>query len=39
VLTDEPMEEPPVKLAEAVTTKNLSPDDYWALKLGETREW
>ena len=39
MMTDEPMDEPPVKLADAVKAKNLSPDDYWALKLGETREW
>ncbi len=39
VLTDEPMDEPPKKLYEAVDLLRLSRDDYWALKLGETREW
>lgn len=39
VLTDEPMDEPPKKLYEAVDALKLSHDDYWTLKLGETREW
>jgi L-ascorbate metabolism protein UlaG (beta-lactamase superfamily) len=39
VLTDEPMDEPPKKLYETVAQKQLSKDDFWALKLGETREW
>lgn len=39
VMTDEPMDEPPKKLVEAVDANNLSRDDYWGLKLGETREW
>jgi N-acyl-phosphatidylethanolamine-hydrolysing phospholipase D len=39
VLTDEPMDEPPKKLYEAVDALKLSREDYWALKLGETREW
>ncbi|MBW7889042.1 MAG: MBL fold metallo-hydrolase [Bacteroidetes bacterium] len=39
LMTDEPMDEPPKKLAEAVTQKNLSPENYWAFKLGEVREW
>lgn len=39
VLTDEPMEEPPQKMAEAVDARGLSRDDFWAMKLGETREW
>lgn len=39
VMTDEPMDEPPKKLYEAVAAQQLSPDDIWALKLGETKEW
>ncbi len=39
VLTDEPMDDPPKKLSEVVTLHQLSKDDFWALKLGETREW
>lgn len=39
VLTDEPMDEPPKKLTEAVSARNLPREDFWALKLGETREW
>jgi len=39
VLTDEPMDEPPKKLYEAVETKKLLRDDYWVMKLGETKEW
>lgn len=39
VLTDEPMDEPPKKLYEAVARQQLLKEDYWALKLGETKEW
>jgi len=38
-MTDEPMDEPPKKLYDAVNARNLSRSDYWVLKLGETREW
>jgi len=38
-MTDEPMEEPPKKLYEAVDEQKLSRDNFWVLKLGETREW
>ena len=39
VLTDEPMDEPPKKLYEAVAQQQLLKEDYWTLKLGETKEW
>ena len=39
VMTDEPMDEPPKKLYDTVTQQQLSKDDYWALKIGETKEW
>ncbi|MFA6455921.1 MAG: MBL fold metallo-hydrolase [Bacteroidota bacterium] len=39
VMTDEPMDEPPKRLANAVAQKQLSKEDFWALKIGETREW
>lgn len=39
LMTDEPMDEPPKKLFEAVAEKNCKRDDYWVFKLGETREW
>lgn len=39
VLTDEPMEEPPKKLAEAAEAKGLNKGECVAMKLGETREW
>ncbi len=39
VLTDEPMEEPPKRLLETVKQRQLDPADFWALQLGETREW
>lgn len=39
VLTDEPMDEPPKKMYGIVEEKKLSKNDYWALRLGETREW
>ena len=39
VLTDEPMDEPPKKLLNAVEQQNLSIEDFWTPKLGETREW
>jgi N-acyl-phosphatidylethanolamine-hydrolysing phospholipase D len=39
VLTDEPMDEPPKKLYEAVSKRQLTKEDFWALKIGETREW
>ena len=38
-MTDEPIDEPPKKLYEAVEAKKLSRDDFWVFKLGETREW
>jgi L-ascorbate metabolism protein UlaG (beta-lactamase superfamily) len=39
VMTDEPMDEPPKKLTEAVNRLQLPKEDFWAMKLGETREW
>jgi N-acyl-phosphatidylethanolamine-hydrolysing phospholipase D len=38
-MTDEPMEEPPKKLTEAVAAHQMSADDFWVFKLGEMREW
>lgn len=35
-LTDEPMEEPPRRLKEAIQAKALSPDEFLVLKHGET---
>ncbi len=39
VMTDEPMDEPPQKLYEAVDAQKFPHDDFWIFKLGETREW
>ena len=39
VLTDEAMDEPPKRLKEAAAAQGCVPEDLWALKLGETREW
>ncbi|MFA6467791.1 MAG: MBL fold metallo-hydrolase [Bacteroidota bacterium] len=39
VMTDEPMDEPPKRLAHAVAQKQFSKDDIWVLKIGETKEW
>ena len=36
-LTDEAVEEPPVRAREAWTTAGLPPDDLWVLAHGETR--
>jgi L-ascorbate metabolism protein UlaG (beta-lactamase superfamily) len=37
VLTDEPLDEPPRRLARALREANLAPDAFWALHVGETR--
>lgn len=39
ILTDEPMDEPPKKMMEAAARNQLTEEDCWTLKLGETREW
>jgi N-acyl-phosphatidylethanolamine-hydrolysing phospholipase D len=39
VLTDEPMDEPPKKLFEAVDGHHCTADDFWVMQLGETKEW
>jgi N-acyl-phosphatidylethanolamine-hydrolysing phospholipase D len=36
ILTDEPLDEPPVKLGQALREKNLSPEDFLVLRHGET---
>lgn len=36
MLTDEPLDEPPKRLKEALRTEGLSPDEFVALKHGET---
>lgn len=36
-LTDESLYDPPVRLAEALKTRNLPADAFWVLKHGETR--
>lgn len=37
VLTDEPMDEPPRKLAHALREAGISPGRFWVLEHGETR--
>lgn len=37
ILTDEPLDEPPVRLAEALGEKGLDADVFWVLRHGETR--
>ena len=39
VMTDEPMDEPPKKLFEAVVQRQLPKENFFASKLGETIEW
>jgi L-ascorbate metabolism protein UlaG (beta-lactamase superfamily) len=36
-LTDEPLDEPPRKLDEALAASGLSRDDFWVFRHGETR--
>jgi N-acyl-phosphatidylethanolamine-hydrolysing phospholipase D len=36
ILTDEPLDEPPVKLDQALRAKSLSREDFFVLKHGET---
>ncbi len=38
-MTDEPMEEPPVKMLEAAALKGIAKESCWGQKLGETRFW
>lgn len=38
-LADEPLEEPPVRLAHEARRLGLGPDRVWTLKPGETRSW
>jgi L-ascorbate metabolism protein UlaG (beta-lactamase superfamily) len=37
LLTDEPLDEPPRKLDEALAASGLSRDDFWVFRHGETR--
>ena len=37
VLTDEALDEPPQRLARALTDANLSAQDFWVMRHGETR--
>ena len=37
VLTDEPLDEPPQRLRRALTAANLSDDDFWLMRHGESR--
>ncbi|WP_153306330.1 MBL fold metallo-hydrolase [Desulfatiglans anilini] len=37
ILTDEPLDEPPVRLAEALAERGLDGDVFWVLQHGETR--
>ncbi len=37
-LADEPLDEPPKALAQALREKNLSDNDFWVLNHGETRK-
>mmetsp|Transcript_25475 Transcript_25475/g.35745 ORF Transcript_25475/g.35745 Transcript_25475/m.35745 type:complete len:368 (+) Transcript_25475:110-1213(+) len=37
ILTDEPEDEPPQKLAEEVVKQNLRPEDFIVTKIGETK--
>lgn len=39
ILADEPMNEPPIRMHQAAEKLQLAKEDFWALKLGETREW
>jgi N-acyl-phosphatidylethanolamine-hydrolysing phospholipase D len=36
-LTDEPMDEPPVRARAAWDRAGFAPDDFWLLRHGETR--
>jgi N-acyl-phosphatidylethanolamine-hydrolysing phospholipase D len=38
-LSDEPLEEPPVRFAMAAKAAGFSPDRFWNLKIGETRNF
>jgi N-acyl-phosphatidylethanolamine-hydrolysing phospholipase D len=38
VLTDEPLDEPPAKLAEARKAAGIAPDEFFVMKHGETRD-
>jgi N-acyl-phosphatidylethanolamine-hydrolysing phospholipase D len=37
--SDEPLEEPPVKLREEVGRRQLPPENFLVFMIGETREW
>jgi len=37
VMTDEPLDEPPQKLAQALIASRISADAFWVLRHGETR--
>ena len=37
VLTDEPLDEPPQRLRRALIAANLSDNDFWVMRHGETR--
>ena len=38
ILTDEPLDEPPVKLAQARTAAGLPPEAFFVMKHGELRK-
>jgi L-ascorbate metabolism protein UlaG (beta-lactamase superfamily) len=38
ILTDEPLDEPPVKLAQARKAAGISPDEFFVMKHGETKD-
>ncbi|HJR51184.1 MAG TPA: MBL fold metallo-hydrolase [Gemmatimonadales bacterium] len=38
-LADEPLDEPPARLAAEVQRRDIDPSRAWILKIGESREW
>jgi len=38
-LSDEPLEEPPIRFEKAARKAGYSPDHFWNLKIGETRSF
>jgi N-acyl-phosphatidylethanolamine-hydrolysing phospholipase D len=38
-LTDEPLDEPPVRFRAAAVEQRFGADNAWTLSIGETRRW
>jgi N-acyl-phosphatidylethanolamine-hydrolysing phospholipase D len=38
-LTDEPLDEPPVRFHAAGPAAGFTPDQLWTFDVGETRRW